>query len=358
MQNKKLIFSVTATAAFAAFASADKAEAATYKVESGDTLSAIAVKYKTTVVALKSANGLKSDTIFAGQTLQTTAAKEPVKPAPAKEPNHATSSTAGYIVQSGDVLSVIAHKHDLSLKALMDLNELETTLIFPGQTLIVGGSAGNTIEAPEQKPVSNPLPKPSPAKPSQSAQYIVSSGDTLSVIANGAGITVADLKAWNNLSSDVIYVGQKLSLKGSTTSTPPASENVSQTSKPQNNPSDYNISTLIATATAQTGTPYVWGGSAPGGFDCSGFIYYTYKSAGKSINRMSAAGYFNRSAYVTNPQPGDMVFFKDTYARGISHLGIYLGGGNFIHAGGDQVQISSVNNPYWSAHFDSYKRFY
>jgi len=356
LQNKKLIFSVTATAAIAAFAAADKAEAAVYKVESGDTLSTIAMKYKTTVVALKSVNGLKSDLIYAGQTLQTTAKKTPAKPA--QKPATNTSSTSMYKVKSGDALSTIAQRHNISLKKLMDLNNLKSTLIFPGQVLKVGGTANSVIDIPDNKPISKPVTKPTPSKPAQSAHYTVSSGDSLSKIASIAGITIADLKAWNNLSSDTIYIGQKLSLKGNTSSKPPTTGGIGQTSKPQNNPSDYNISALLSTAKAQTGTPYVWGGSAPGGFDCSGFIYYTYKSAGKPINRLSAAGYYDRSAYVTNPQPGDIVFFKDTYARGISHLGIYLGGGNFIHAGGDKVQISSVDNSYWSKHFDSYKRFY
>ncbi|GGJ94970.1 hypothetical protein GCM10007063_16870 [Lentibacillus kapialis] len=115
---------------------------------------------------------------------------------------------------------------------------------------------------------------------------------------------------------------------------------------------------LISTAKSQQGTRYVWGGSTPKGFDCSGFIQYTHNKAGKDIPRLSSAGYYNRAQYVNNPEVGDLVFFENTYKSGISHMGIYLGGGDFIHAGSDGVEISNVSNPYWSKHFDGYKRFY
>src|SRR5699024_4666342 len=118
-------------------------------------------------------------------------------------------------------------------------------------------------------------------------------------------------------------------------------------------------SDLIATAKSVMGTPYVWGGTSPSGFDCSGFIYWAHKQSGNDIGRTSVDGYYNRSQIVNNPQPGDLVFFENTYKNGISHMGIYLGGGQFIHAGSSTgVAITSVNNSYWSQHFHSYKRFY
>lgn len=116
---------------------------------------------------------------------------------------------------------------------------------------------------------------------------------------------------------------------------------------------------LISTAKSVMGTPYVWGGTSPSGFDCSGFIYWAHKQSGNDIGRTNVDGYYNRSQIVNNPQPGDLVFFENTYKSGISHMGIYLGGGQFIHAGSSTgVAITSVNNSYWSQHFHSYKRFY
>lgn len=116
---------------------------------------------------------------------------------------------------------------------------------------------------------------------------------------------------------------------------------------------------LIGTAKSAIGTPYVWGGNQPGGFDCSGFIHWAHKESGNDIGRNSTDGYYNRSYIVNSPQPGDLVFFEGTYRDGISHMGIYLGGGQFIHAGTSSgVQIAAVHGPYWDDHFHSYKRFY
>lgn len=116
---------------------------------------------------------------------------------------------------------------------------------------------------------------------------------------------------------------------------------------------------LIGTAQSAMGTPYVWGGAQPGGFDCSGFIYWAHKESGNDVGRTSTDGYYNKSYMVDSPQVGDLVFFEGTYRQGISHMGIYVGGGQFIHASTSAgVTVSSVNGPYWGDHFHSYKRFY
>ena len=94
------------------------------------------------------------------------------------------------------------------------------------------------------------------------------------------------------------------------------------------------------------------------GFDCSGFIYYVYNQAGVSIPRTNAKGFDARSYEVSKPQVGDLVFFKNTYTAGISHVGIYIGNNQFLHAGGDRVQVTSLSDSYWSKHFDSFKRLY
>lgn len=92
---------------------------------------------------------------------------------------------------------------------------------------------------------------------------------------------------------------------------------------------------IVSIAKQFIGTPYVYGGASPSGFDCSGFTSYVYKLAGKSIPR-TATEQLNAAVRVSNPQPGDLVF----YGSGTSayHVGIYLGNGMMIdenHPGGD-----------------------
>ena len=118
------------------------------------------------------------------------------------------------------------------------------------------------------------------------------------------------------------------------------------------------VNSAIKLAMSLQGTPYVWGGSSTSGFDCSGFLYYIYSKAGVDIPRTNTVGYDARSYEVDKPQVGDLVFFKNTYQAGISHAGIYIGNNQFIHAGGDRVQVTNLNDSYWSKHFDSFKRLY
>jgi cell wall-associated NlpC family hydrolase len=99
------------------------------------------------------------------------------------------------------------------------------------------------------------------------------------------------------------------------------------------------------------GTPYVWGGQSPRGFDCSGFVKYSYQHFGVSLNR-SSYEQFNQGSAVSrgNLMPGDLVFF-DTDGGGASHVGIYLGGGQFINAAGSSVRIDSLSAGYWNGHY-------
>lgn len=112
----------------------------------------------------------------------------------------------------------------------------------------------------------------------------------------------------------------------------------------------------IANAKKYLGVPYVFGGSTARGFDCSGFIYRVLNDSGKKVSRTSALGYYNMSKKVTTPEVGDLVFFKNTYKKGISHIAIYMGNGKVIHAAGNKVKIDSITSGYWKSKFAGYGR--
>lgn len=107
------------------------------------------------------------------------------------------------------------------------------------------------------------------------------------------------------------------------------------------------------------GYPYVWGGSSPEtSFDCSGYVAWVANHSGWSIGRPNAQGLYNLCTPVTSTEvlPGDLVFFKGTYATpGVSHVGIYAGNNEMIHAG-DPISYADLTLPYWQRHFFAYGR--
>lgn len=117
---------------------------------------------------------------------------------------------------------------------------------------------------------------------------------------------------------------------------------------------------IVATAKKYLGVPYVWGGASPSGFDCSGLVYYVFNVNGYSMYRTPADQY-RQGTYVSrnNLQPGDVVFFYNTVpGTGISHVGIYVGNGQFIHSPNSRsvVSIASLDNVYWNQHYYGARR--
>jgi len=107
-----------------------------------------------------------------------------------------------------------------------------------------------------------------------------------------------------------------------------------------------------AVARQMIGVPYKWGGSTPRGFDCSGLVQYSYKMAGLRAPRTSKAQYSSSERLrLKDAREGDLVFFN--FDRGISHVGIYLGDGRFVHAPsrGKRVEVASLTQPPYSDHF-------
>ncbi|GAX90468.1 C40 family peptidase [Effusibacillus lacus] len=111
-----------------------------------------------------------------------------------------------------------------------------------------------------------------------------------------------------------------------------------------------NSGALLETAKSLVGVPYAWGGTTPSGFDCSGFVRYVFSQKGVDLARTSHDMYKQGTA-VTDLQPGDLVFFA-TYDSGASHVGIYLGDGQFISSTSSHgVKIDSFSSSYWGPRY-------
>lgn len=113
-------------------------------------------------------------------------------------------------------------------------------------------------------------------------------------------------------------------------------------------------SKIVATAKKYLGTPYKWGGTTPSGFDCSGFVYYVLRSNGIKASRTIATLYSQGTPVKKSElQPGDIVFFQGTYKSGLSHVGIYVGDGKFIHSphSGEVVSYANLYSDYYVNHY-------
>ncbi|OLO42327.1 hypothetical protein BTR23_03645 [Alkalihalophilus pseudofirmus] len=188
---------------------APKLETVTYTVVSGDSLSVIAKRFSTTVEAIKSANNLTSDVIRVGQTLMISKVVDaPVDevvetppPSPTPEPE-----TVTYTVVSGDSLWLIANRFGTSIDAIRSANNLTSDVLRVGQTLTIS----KVVDAPVDEVVETPPPAPPPVP--ETVTYTVVSGDSLWLIANRFGTSIDAIRSANNLTTDVLRVGQTLTI--------------------------------------------------------------------------------------------------------------------------------------------------
>ena len=162
------------------------AEGNYYTVQKGDTLYGIANKYGISVDELKAANNLSSNTLTIGKVLLIPEVEEPETP-----------DENIYTVKSGDTLYSIANKYGMTVDELKALNNLTSNTLSIGQKLVISEGNAATLDT-----------------------YMVKSGDTLYSIANKFGLTVNELKSLNNLTSDLLSIGQVLNVSNSSIPTP------------------------------------------------------------------------------------------------------------------------------------------
>jgi cell wall-associated NlpC family hydrolase len=102
------------------------------------------------------------------------------------------------------------------------------------------------------------------------------------------------------------------------------------------------------------GSRYVWGGTGPSAFDCTGFVKFVYGQFGVDLPHNEAGQLASGTPIDADAlQPGDVLVFANTYRRGLSHVGIYIGDGRFVHAADEAhgVTISDLWDGYWSSRF-------
>lgn len=301
----------------------------TYEVEEGDTLSVIAERFGVDTETIAASNGLaNADHIRIGDELT-------ILPV----------SGVAHTVREGQTLSEIAELYRVDLGPIIDFNYLDDAdLITVGKELLIPG--GRPLVAPA---------------PRIQLRYQVSPGDTLSSIAVRYGVTSGTIAAANALlNPDRLAIGASLTIPGVSGASQAAQQIVTRnlpvfTPAVTANlpvPTGVGGDRLANYATRFLGYRYIFGGSTPSGFDCSGFIYYVQANAGAPISR-GLWGQYNAGPHPARSQlvPGDLVFFQNTYMAGLSHNGIYIGNGQFVHASDERsgVKISSLNDGYWSS---------
>jgi cell wall-associated NlpC family hydrolase len=116
---------------------------------------------------------------------------------------------------------------------------------------------------------------------------------------------------------------------------------------------------VVETAYHAIGTPYLWGGSGANGFDCSGLIRYAYGEFGIQLPRISGDQVIEGDPVeleVESLHPGDILGFSTVVGGEVTHVGLYVGDGEFIHSSTSGVRVSDLRTPYWQRHFIAARR--
>lgn len=275
---------------------------------------------------------------------------------------------ASYKVVKNDSLWAISKKYGVSVSSLQKANSLSGNTIYVGQTLKIPSSSKTTSFKSTTKTSSKTAAVKATA--TSSTTYKVAKGDTLWSIAKKYGVSVSALQKANNLSSSLIYIGQSLKLassltsyttNGVTKSTTTSSTTKSTTTKSSTSTSKTAVSqaptsikrssttassaNITAYALTFLGVPYVWGGTTPSGFDCSGYVQYVYNHFGINVGRTTyTQQYAGTKISVASAQAGDL-YFWGSYGSAY-HVAIALGGGQYVMAPapGQVVKTGNVSS--------------
>lgn len=171
---------------------------------------------------------------------------------------------------------------------------------------------------------------------------------------------VKDFQSDQGLAVDGIAGPNTLAALNSTADNEATTETATVSLDADTSPEDAAASSsdVVSIAESVIGTPYVWGGTTPEGFDSSGFIQYVFAQAGVDLDRKESDMWLNNGVQVDSPSVGDVIFFEGTYnTEGASHSGIYIGDNKMIHAGSEGVEVSDITIDYWQDHYLGVKSF-
>ena len=393
---KFLVGTVGAAGLFLATTASASADT-THTVAKNDTVWDLSQKYGVSIQAIEALNNIDQNThlIVTGQTLKVPAKADANTNTAKTDSANTNEQTSEVTVKSGDSLWAIAQRYNTTVQKLRELNGLaaDATLIHPGKVLKVNGVAQATQQTQAQ-PVQQEQAQASTTTTTQTEQpavqqeaqaqepqlvvsanhttHTVQAGESLYTIAQAYGVTVDSLRQANSLGA-TLQVGQTLTVNDPTKN--PAQEVAAQQQEQQTAQatqqtetqqtetqqtqqvaqaqpaqqqtqvaaSSVSGSAIAAYAQSFIGVPYVWGGTTPSGFDCSGLTQYVYAHFGKNIGRNTIAQE-SAGAHipVSQAQVGDLLFWGapgSTY-----HVAIYLGGNSFVAApeSGQSVKIGNM----------------
>lgn len=321
-----------------------------YVVKEGDTLGGIASSFGVTVDEIKKASALKSDTIGKGNILLIPVPQERV-----------TSSR--YTVARGDTLGKLSRKFGVSVRDLKDANGLRSNTLRTGMKLNIPGITQSPSE-PALEVGTKVVATASPRR-----EHVVSKGDTLGSIAGKHGVTITAIKNENNIEGNSITVGQVLYIPiipGQEAYVAVADKSTIQSNGSATAAAEsgkngrFSKESIIQVAKKYLGTPYKFGGNdLITGIDCSGYVKKVFSRFNVNLPRTARDIYYRSGESVKKSEldTGDLVFFT-TYAKFPSHVGIYIGNDEFIHASSAsrKVTIDSINKQYYRKRYIGAKR--